>query len=114
MGPWVPDTRRITGTPAAPADVVMGKLPTEITLIESPGCHLCADAHVALEELGTRYPLTLRSVDASSAEGREFVIRHRPALQPLVLVDGDRFSAGRLPRRKLERYLSRTVEAASR
>ena len=91
----------------------MQKLATEITLIESPGCHLCADAQMALEELATRYPLTIRSVDASSPEGLELMIRHRPGLQPLVLVDGDRFSAGRLPKRKLERYLSGTVDAAS-
>jgi hypothetical protein len=91
----------------------MQQLPIQISLIESPGCHLCADAHVALEDLGTRYRLTLRSVDASSPEGLELVMRHRPALQPLVLVNGKPFSAGRLPRRKLERYLSGTAEAAS-
>lgn len=89
-------------------------MPTEITLIESPGCHLCADARTALEELGTRYRLALRSVDARSPEGLQLVIRHRPALQPLVLVNGEPFSAGRLPRRKLERYLAgRNAEVAS-
>jgi len=30
---------------------------------------------------------------------------HRPAMNPLVLLGGQYFSAGRLPRRKLEAYL---------
>ena len=83
--------------------------PTEITLVESSGCHLCADARAALAELGTRYRTSLRFVDASSSEGLELVSRHRPALQPLVLVNGKSFSAGRLPRRKLERYLAERI-----
>ena len=81
-----------------------------ITLIESPGCHLCVDARAALEDLGTRYQLSIRSVDARSPEGLDLIVRHRPALQPLVLVKGKPFSAGRLPRRKLERLLA--TEAA--
>ena len=87
---------------------------TEITLIQSPGCHLCADARATLEDLGSRYRLTVLTVDARSPEGLALVARHRPALQPLVLVNGQPFSAGRLPRRKLERYLNeRAGEAAS-
>ncbi|MEX0985277.1 MAG: glutaredoxin [Actinomycetota bacterium] len=87
---------------------------TEITLIESAGCHLCADARAALDDIGTRYRLAIRSLEASSPEGVELVVRHRPALQPLVLVNGEPFSAGRLPRRKLERYLcGRGAEVAS-
>lgn len=79
---------------------------TEVTLVESPGCHLCADARSVLEELGPRYRLSIRSVDAHSPEGLGLVERHRPALLPLVLIDGRPFSTGRLPRRKLERYLA--------
>ena len=86
----------------------------EVTLLESPGCHLCADARSALEELGPRYRLSIRSVDTHSPEGLGLVERHRPALLPLVLVDGRSFSTGRLPRRKLERYLAgRTAGVAS-
>ncbi len=92
----------------------MQEPPIEVTLIESRGCHLCADARSALQEFGARYQLSLRSVDASSPEGLELIRRHRPTLQPLVLVNGEPFSAGRLPRRKLERYLTgRAAEVAS-
>jgi len=77
-----------------------------ITLLESPGCHLCADARNALEELSDSHPVSVRRVDARSPEGLELVARHRPALQPLVLVNGQPFSAGRLPRRKLQRFLA--------
>lgn len=86
----------------------------EVTLLEGAGCHLCADARWALEELGPRYRLSIRSVDARSPEGLGLVERHRPALMPLVLVDGRPFSTGRLPRRKLEKYLAgRTAGIAS-
>lgn len=81
-----------------------------ITLVESPGCHLCADARAALDELSASHRLAIRLVDSRSPEGLELVARHRPALQPLVLVNGKPFSTGRLPRRKLERFLA--TEAA--
>lgn len=86
----------------------------EITLVQSRGCHLCADARAAIEDLSARFAIVLTTIDARSAEGVALVVRHRPALQPLVLLDGEMFSAGRLPRRKLERQLSeRTQMAAS-
>ncbi len=86
---------------------------TEITLVHSPGCHLCAEARAALEDLGSRHRLTVKLVDARSPEGLALVARHRPALQPLVLVDGEAFSAGRLPRRKLDRYLNALRDEAA-
>ena len=85
---------------------------TAITVIGSTGCHLCADARSALEEIDTHHRLVIRYVDAGSPEGLELVARHRPALQPLVLVNGERFSVGRLPRRKLERLLEARAHAA--
>ena len=82
----------------------------ELVLVTSPGCHLCADARDALAELRRELPIRVREVNAASAEGLALVARHRPALQPLVLVDGEPFSVGRLPRRKLRRLLERGAE----
>lgn len=79
---------------------------TTITVIGSPGCHLCLDARAALEGLSSRHRFEVRTLDAREPEGLALVMQHRPALQPLVLVDGHVFSAGRLPRRKLERLLA--------
>lgn len=75
-------------------------IPT-ITLVHAPGCHYCADARDVLAELEREFTLRVDLVEAGSDTGRELVGAHRPAMFPLVLVDGARFSEGRLPRRKL-------------
>jgi hypothetical protein len=77
-----------------------------VTLVESPGCHFCADARAVLAELATRGQLVLDVVDAYGPVGRGLLQRHRPPMLPLVLVDGRPFSHGRLPRRKLAEQLA--------
>ena len=80
--------------------------PARITLVTAPGCHFCADADAAITELTEAgYPLTLETVEANSARGLDLIALHRPAMNPLVLVDDRYFSAGRLPRRKLKALL---------
>lgn len=73
----------------------------QVTLVHSPACHFCDDAAVALDKLSTAYAVELRSLSIDSLEGAELVATHRPAMSPLVLVDGQFFSQGRLPRKKL-------------
>lgn len=80
--------------------------PTRITLVESDGCHFCQDAHRALAEFAGRYPLEVDTVDAYSESGRRLMQTHRASMSPLVLVDGEFFSHGRLPRRKLAHALA--------
>jgi hypothetical protein len=82
----------------------------EVTLVEAPACHLCDDARAVLEELSVEYPLSMRVLDINSAEGLALVAAHRPAMNPLILVDGEFFSAGRLPRGKLLKRLRRQSE----
>ena len=79
---------------------------TIITLVHTPACHLCADAQDALTDLAEQYPLRIDLIDADSDTGQSLVGLHRPAMFPLVLIDGTFFSAGRLPRRKLQARLS--------
>ncbi len=88
-----------------------GRSAPAITLVTSPACHLCEDAHDALRGLVDQDLIRLTTVRADSPEGLDLVGRHRPMMFPLVLLDGTFFSAGRLPRRKLERYLGRLVAA---
>jgi len=86
-----------------------------ITVVETSPCDLCEDADAVLAELAKDHPISVEVVDAQSEVGRDLVARHRPPQAPLVLVDGEYFSAGRLPRRKLERTLTArhsTVQAA--
>lgn len=77
-----------------------------VTVVQAPACHFCHDATAALAELGLRVPFTVRTVPIDSEEGRALVAHHRPAMNPLVLLDGEFFSAGRLPRRKLAKALA--------
>lgn len=76
-----------------------------LTVVPAVACHLCEQADRIVAELGTTYPLSVERVALDSDEGRRLVALHRPAQAPLVLVDGRFFSAGRLPRRKLDTLL---------
>lgn len=76
-----------------------------VVVVTAPACHFCEEATEHLAEVATRYPMDLRQVEITSPEGARLVAEHRPALNPLVLVDGQFFSAGRLPRRKLDALL---------
>jgi hypothetical protein len=76
-------------------------------LVEAPACHLCADAKSTLAVLGQRYPMTIQVLSIGSVDGGALMARHRAPMSPLVLLDGQYFSSGRLPRRKLERRLEK-------
>jgi hypothetical protein len=76
-----------------------------VTLVHTANCHLCSEAIAALTALEAEDRLRLRLLRSDSAEGKRLLELHRPALFPLVTIDDDFFSAGRLPRRKLGRRL---------
>jgi thiol-disulfide isomerase/thioredoxin len=86
-------------SPTVPAD------PPVVTVVHAPACHFCHDAEEALTALAQEYPLVIRRVGIETMEGRALMAEHRPAMNPLVLVDGQLFSAGRLPRKKLAKVL---------
>lgn len=78
-----------------------------VTLVHSPACHYCDDAEAALSELSGAHAISVELVDIRSPRGQALMARHRPLMTPLVLVDGEFFSCGRLPRRKLLALLER-------
>lgn len=84
-----------------------------VTLVHSPACHFCDDAAEALAELARVHPLEVTTLPLESPEGAALVATHRPSMNPLVLVDGEYFSSGRLPRKKLLRLLERRAQAVS-
>lgn len=86
--------------------------PAFVTVVESEACHFCADAQRALTELARDYPLTVRTIDVRSTEGQGLMQRHGAAMSPLVLLEGQFFSHGRLPRRKLRHLLADRYGAA--
>jgi hypothetical protein len=67
---------------------------------------------VALAGLAPAYGLAVREVPVESEEGRAVFERFHPPLPPFVLIDGELFSAGRLPRKKLRKHLERTKAVA--
>jgi len=85
-----------------------------ITVVHTIACHLCDDAATELDDLAGRYRLRVHPVEAATPEGVALVRRHRAAMFPLVLVDGEFFSAGRLPRRKLCRLLDARAAVGAR
>ena len=89
-------------TPAAGVKVA-------VTLVEAPACHLCKDAKSTLATLAKSYPLTVQVLSITEQAGLALMQEHRAPMSPLVLLDGAYFSSGRLPRRKLERRLSKTT-----
>jgi hypothetical protein len=85
-----------------------------VVVVEAEACHFCVEARRQLAAFAERLPLRVRVVTVDSVQGRRLIAEHRPALYPLVLVDGVFFSAGRLPRRKLEKLLVERAGAADR
>lgn len=85
--------------PSAPTGVV------DVTLVTTPACHFCDDAHERLEALDRAGLLRLRTVPADSPEGRALIAEHRPGMFPLTLVAGRHFHDGRIPRGKLARLV---------
>lgn len=77
----------------------------DVTLVTSPACHFCADAEDALAELSTEFDLRISRIDTRSPEGMTLVQEYGAAMSPLVLLDGEYVSAGRLPRGKVRKLL---------
>jgi hypothetical protein len=88
-------------------------IPIVVTLVEAPACHLCEDAKFALAVLAQSFPMTVRVLSIGDEAGRELMEQHRAPMSPLVLLDGQYFSSGRLPRRKLERRLAKARHGES-
>ena len=103
------------GAAADRAPSIQGKaVPVVVTLVEAPACHLCEDAKAALTVLAQMYPMTVHVVSIGGEPGRTLMQQHRAPMSPLVLLDGQYFSSGRLPRRKLERRLAKLQQGGTR
>lgn len=84
--------------------------PAQVTIVVSSGCHFCHDAEAALAELGGEFPLVVTRVDLRSPMGGDLAQRHGAAMSPLVLLDGEFVSSGRLPRNKIRRMLAQRAD----
>jgi len=85
-------------------------IPVEVILVEAPACHLCEDAKSALTDIAQSYPITVSVLSVLDEPGRTLMQEYRAPMSPLVLLDGQYFSSGRLPRRKLEKRLTKAQQ----
>jgi glutaredoxin len=84
--------------------------PGAVTLVVSPGCHFCRDAQDVLDELSREFPMVVTRVDLRSPAGMNLAQIHGAAMSPLVLLDGEFVSAGRLPRNKIRKMLAHRAD----
>jgi glutaredoxin len=99
--------------PTEPEARLMTAEPARVTVVTASACHFCEDAQETLADLAHKYPLTVQLFAAASESGRVVLGRYGSGMFPLVLVDGEFFSAGRLPRRKLTRLLAARTAASA-
>ena len=79
---------------------------TEVVLLTKDDCHFCEQAKEVLARLQSEYQLTVRELPLESVEGRELAERSGALFPPVVVVDGEPFSYGRLSERKLRKALA--------
>lgn len=84
----------------------MSTSPARVTVVTAPGCPFYAGVVNALDKLAERHDLTVIEVLAQTPAGVVLVDEFRPAMMPLVLVDGAYFSEGVLPVERLENQLA--------
>lgn len=79
---------------------------TSVLLLTKENCSLCDDAKDVLEKLRPHYGLEIQSISLESEEGRRLALTSSAAFPPVVFVDGELFSYGRLSERRLRRALT--------
>jgi hypothetical protein len=79
----------------------------EVVLLTREDCAFCGDAEVILGRLSAELPLSVRSVDFDSEEGRRLALTGGLLFPPGILIGGRPFSYGRPPERKLRQELAR-------
>ena len=76
-----------------------------VTIVDSAGCHFCADAETAIDELASEYAIAVEHIPMPSPSGIDLMQRHGAGMSPLVLLDGQFVSSGRLPRGRIRTML---------
>lgn len=81
---------------------------TEITIVTSADCAFCEQAKDVLARVGSEAAIVVREVPLDSAEGREISRSTAAPFPPVVLLDGEALSYGRLSERRLRKALTRS------
>lgn len=86
--------------------------PAQITMVSAPACHFCEDAESALGVLSGEFAIDVDRLSVDSAEGQRLIALHRATMAPLIVVNGEFFSSGRLRPKKLAEHLRNHTSAA--
>jgi len=78
---------------------------TEVVLLTKDDCHFCEQAKDVLARLRGEYGLRVREVALESEEGRSLARESAAPFPPVVFLNGETFSFGRLSERKLRKAL---------
>ena len=82
---------------------------TEITIVTTADCAFCEQAKQVLERVAADVQVAVREVPLDSPEGRRIAERVAAPFLPVVLLDGEAFSYGRLSERRLRKALAGQV-----
>ena len=78
---------------------------TEVVLLTKDDCHFCEQAKDVLAKLSGEYSLRVREIPLDSDEGRALALRSAAPFPPVVFLNGETFSYGRLSEQKLRKAL---------
>ena len=78
-----------------------------VTLLTRAQCVFCDSAKAILNRFASEYPLMIELVDFDSPAGDQLALWGGVLFPPGIFLDGEPFSYGRLPERKLRRELER-------
>jgi len=78
---------------------------TDVVLLTKDDCHFCEQAKDVLARVRGEYGLHVREVTLESEEGRRLALESAAPFPPVVFLNGETFSYGRLSERKLRKAL---------
>lgn len=79
----------------------------EVVLLTKEDCEFCGQAKAVLDWIGTEFDLRVREVRLESPEGRRLAAESGAPFPPVVFLNGEAFSYGRLSERKLRKAIER-------
>ena len=77
----------------------------EVVLLTKEDCHFCEQAKEVLRRLAGESELSVSEVPLDSEQGRALALRSGALFPPVVFLNGETFSYGRLSERKLRKAL---------
>lgn len=83
----------------------------EVVLLTREDCAFCEDAGKVLDRLCAEIPLSVRTLDYDSEEGRRLALAGGLLFPPGILIDGRPFSYGRPSEGRLRRELAHLTDS---